>query len=34
LINPDAADRAGLKVSSKLLSLARVVHDAPKNDRS
>jgi hypothetical protein len=34
LINPDAADRAGLKVSSKLLSLARVVHDSPKNDRS
>jgi hypothetical protein len=34
LINPEAADRAGLKVSSKLLSLARVVHDAPKNDRS
>jgi hypothetical protein len=33
LINPDAADRAGLKVSSKLLSLARVVHDSPKNDR-
>jgi hypothetical protein len=33
-INPDAADRAGLKVSSKLLSLARVVHDSPKNDRS
>jgi hypothetical protein len=27
LINTDAADRAGLKVSSKLLSLARVVHD-------
>ena len=34
LINSDAADRAGLKVSSKLLSLARVVHDSPKNDRS
>jgi YfiR/HmsC-like len=34
LINTDATDRAGLKVSSKLLSLARVVHDAPKNDRS
>ncbi|HKV06252.1 MAG TPA: YfiR family protein [Candidatus Acidoferrales bacterium] len=34
LINTDAADRAGLKVSSKLLSLAKVVHDAPGNDRS
>lgn len=34
LINSDAADRAGLKVSSKLLSLARVIHDSPKNDRS
>ena len=34
LINTDAADRAGLKVSSKLLSLARVVHDGNKNDRS
>jgi hypothetical protein len=34
LINPDAADRAGLKVSSKLLSLARVVHDSTRNDRS
>ncbi len=34
LINTDAADRAGLKVSSKLLSLARVVHDSPRNDRS
>jgi len=28
LINTDATERAGLKVSSKLLSLARVVHDA------
>lgn len=28
LINTDATDRAGLKVSSKLLSLAKVVHDA------
>jgi len=27
LINTTAADRAGLRVSSKLLSLARVVHD-------
>ncbi len=26
-INTDAADRAGLKLSSKLLSLARIVHD-------
>ncbi len=34
LINTNAADRAGLKVSSKLLSLARVVHDGDKNDRS
>lgn len=34
LINPDAAARAGLKVSSKLLSLARVVHDSPGNARS
>jgi YfiR/HmsC-like len=30
LINPDAAARAGLKVSSKLLSLARVIHDSDK----
>lgn len=28
LINPDAAERAGLQVSSKLLSLATIVHDA------
>ena len=34
LINTDAAERAGLKVSSKLLSLAHVVHDSAKNDRS
>ncbi len=27
-INPDAAARAGLRVSSKLLSLATIVHDA------
>lgn len=27
-INPDAAERAGLRVSSKLLSLATIVHDA------
>jgi hypothetical protein len=29
LINPDAADRAGLKISSKLLALAKIVRDAP-----
>jgi hypothetical protein len=34
LINPDAAGRAGLKISSQLLSLARVVHDMAKSDRS
>lgn len=34
LINTDAADRAGVKVSSKLLSLARVVHDSPNSNRS
>jgi len=34
LINPDAAGRAGLKISSQLLSLARVVHDLAKSDRS
>jgi len=27
LINPDAANRAGLKISSKLLSLAKIVRD-------
>jgi hypothetical protein len=27
LINVDATERAGLRVSSKLLSLAHVVHD-------
>ena len=27
-INPDATGRSGLQVSSKLLSLARIVHDA------
>jgi hypothetical protein len=27
-INPDAADRAGIKISSKLLALASIVHDA------
>jgi len=30
-INPDAADRAGLKISSKLLALALIVHDAGPN---
>lgn len=34
VINTDAAERAGLKVSSNLLSLAHVVHDGEKNDRS
>jgi len=28
-INPDAADRAGLKISSKLLALAKIVRDTP-----
>jgi hypothetical protein len=31
LINPDAAGRAGLRVSSKLLSLAKIVHDGAGN---
>jgi len=31
-INPDAAERAGLKISSKLLALAVVVHDSPTRD--
>ncbi len=30
LINPDAAERAGLKVSSKLLALAKIVRDPNK----
>jgi hypothetical protein len=30
-INPDAANRAGLKISSKLLALATIVHDAARN---
>jgi hypothetical protein len=34
LINTDAAQRAGLNVSSKLLSLARVVHDPANKGRS
>jgi hypothetical protein len=29
VINPDAAARGGLKISSKLLALAIVVYDAP-----
>jgi hypothetical protein len=29
-INPDAAQRAGLKISSKLLALASVVREAGK----
>ncbi|MGH9688160.1 MAG: YfiR family protein [Candidatus Acidiferrales bacterium] len=32
-INPDAAERAGLRVSSKLLSLATIVHDADENGK-
>jgi hypothetical protein len=31
VINPDAAERAGLKISSKLLALAVIVHDARRN---
>ena len=30
-INPDAANRAGLKISSKLLALATIVHDTGRN---
>ena len=33
-INVDAADRADLKVSSKLLSLAQIVHDDPNKGKS
>jgi hypothetical protein len=33
-INPEAADRAELKVSSKLLALAKIVHDDPAKGRS
>ena len=33
-INPDAAARAGLEVSSKLLNLARIVEDRQKEGRS
>jgi hypothetical protein len=32
-INPNAAERAGLQVSSRLLSLARIVHEAPMESR-
>ncbi|MGA9884988.1 MAG: YfiR family protein [Candidatus Acidiferrales bacterium] len=32
-INPEAAERAGLHVSSKLLSLATIVHDADGNGK-
>ncbi|HTP43671.1 MAG TPA: YfiR family protein [Candidatus Acidoferrum sp.] len=31
VINPDAADRAGLKISSKLLALAKIVHDSHRS---
>lgn len=30
VINPDAADRAGLKINSKLLALATIVHDSDR----
>jgi hypothetical protein len=30
-INPDAAERAGLRLSSKLLALAKIVHDDTAN---
>lgn len=33
-INPEAADRADLKVSSKLLALAEIVHDDPGKARN
>ena len=33
-INPEAARRAGLKCSSRLLALAKIVHDAPGPGRS
>jgi hypothetical protein len=32
-INPDAAERAGLRLSSKLLALAKIVHDASASGR-
>jgi len=34
IINVDATERAGLKVSSKLLSLAHVVHGDPLRKKS
>ncbi len=34
LINTDAAQRAGLRLSSKLLSVATVVHDSARNGKS
>jgi len=34
IINPDAAGRAGLRFSSKLLALARIVHDDSGNGKS
>jgi len=34
LINTDAADRAGLKFSSKLLALAKIVHDSAGERKS
>jgi len=34
LINTDAADRSGLKFSSKLLALAKIVRDSPPGGRS
>lgn len=33
-INPGAADGAGLRISSKLLALAAIVHDASENGRN
>jgi len=33
LINPDAAERSGLQISSKLLALARIVRDVPINGK-
>ena len=34
VINPDAAGRSDLKVSSKLLALAKIVHDGSNNGKS
>jgi len=34
IINPDAAGRAGLRLSSKLLALAKIVHDDSSNGKS